>query len=279
MAMVSGISTEAALRARLPLLPLVALGSAAALAWGWNVRGEYYLSAESGLGYGLGILGLSFMVLLLLYSFRKRVRAMRSWGPIRHWFGIHMFLGVVGPVAILLHANFRLGSLNSSVSLLCVILVALSGLIGRFIYPKIHHGLYGHRSSLRELRREADRWRDAVDSAVASLPEVSRELAAFESHALAEGCGYLVSAWRFAGFRLRSRFVRRRCMRLVRAAGGAADPSDAASELDAYLMAIHRIAQYSGYVRLFSLWHAFHLPFCVMLFLAAAVHVVAVHMY
>ena len=275
----SGISTDSAPRLRLPLLPLVAAGSAVALAWGWNVRDEYYVSAESGLGYGLGILGLSFMVLLLLYSLRKRVRAMRSWGPIRYWFGIHMFLGVAGPVAILFHANFRLGSLNSTVSLVCVILVAASGLIGRFIYPKIHHGLYGHRASLRELRREADRWRDAVDSAVASLPEVSRELVAFETHALAEGCGHLVSVWRFAGFRLRSRFVRRRCMRLIRATGGGMDPSDAASELDAYLMAIRRIAQYSGYVRVFSLWHVFHLPFCVMLFLAAAIHVVAVHMY
>jgi hypothetical protein len=108
---------------------------------------------------------------------------------------------------------------------------------------------------------------------------VSRELTAFETHARAEDCGPLISAWRFAGFPLRSRFVRRRCVRLIHAAGGATKPSDAVSELDAYLMAIRRIAEYSGYARLFSLWHAFHLPFCVTLFLAAAVHVVAVHMY
>jgi len=57
------------------------------------------------------------------------------------------------------------------------------------------------------------------------------------------------------------------------------NPADAIFEIDGYLTAIRRIAQYRGYERLFSLWHAFHLPFCVMLFLAAAVHVVAVHMY
>jgi hypothetical protein len=33
------------------------------------------------------------------------------------------------------------------------------------------------------------------------------------------------------------------------------------------------------YERAFALWHAFHLPFCVVLFGAAAVHVVAVQMY
>lgn len=219
------------------------------------------------------------MVLLLLYSLRKRVRRMRSWGPIRHWFGIHMFLGIVGPVAILFHANFRLGSLNSTVALVCVILVASSGLIGRFIYPKIHHGLYGRSASLRELQREADRWRDAVDSAIERRPELSQELAAFEAHARAEGCGHLISAWRFVGFPLRSLFVRHRCVRLIRSAGGSMNPADAIFEIDGYLTAIRRIAQYRGYERLFSLWHAFHLPFCVMLFLAAAVHVVAVHMY
>jgi hypothetical protein len=279
MAAVTGTSTEAGPRRRLPLLPLVASGSALALAWGWNIRDEFYLSAESGLGYGLGVLGLSFMVLLLLYSLRKRVRAMRSWGPIRHWFGIHMFLGVVGPVAILFHSNFRLGSLNSTVALVCVILVAASGLIGRYIYPKIHHGLYGRRTSLRELRSEADASREAVGSVVAGAPGVSQELAAFETYALAEDCGLLTSAWRFAGLPIRSRIERRRCLTLIGAADGMENRRDVGRELDECLTAIRRVAEYSGYERLFSLWHAFHLPFCIMLFLAAAVHVVAVHMY
>lgn len=279
MAVLSGISSKTAPNLRWPLLPIVVAGSAVVLVWGFSARDEYYLSAESGLGYGLGILGLSLMVLLLLYSLRKRVRAIRSWGPIRYWFGIHMFLGVVGPVAILFHANFRLGSLNSTVSLVCVILVASSGLIGRFIYPKIHHGLYGRRTSLRELRSEADASLEVVGSVVTSVPGVSRELAEFEVHALAEDCGLLTSAFRFVGLPIRSRIVRRRCLRSIAAAGVARSHREVASEVDGCLTAIRRVAEYRGYERLFSLWHAFHLPFCVMLFLAAAVHVVAVHMY
>ena len=51
------------------------------------------------------------------------------------------------------------------------------------------------------------------------------------------------------------------------------------SAVAAYVDGVRRVAEFDAYERLFSLWHAFHLPFCVMLFLAAAVHVVAVHMY
>jgi len=260
-------------------MAFVSVASAVALAWGWSVRDEYYLSAETGLGYRLGIVGLGFMVLLLAYSLRKRVRAMRNWGPIRLWFGIHMFLGVAGPVAILFHANFRLGSLNSNVALLCVILVASSGLIGRFIYPKIHYGLYGRRASLRDLRQDADASRNALGAGAARVPGVSQQLERFEAYALDENCGFLASALRFTVLPLRGRLVKRHCVGLARTAKVGSEHSEVVSEIDAHLVAVRRVAEYRGYERLFSLWHAFHLPFCVMLFIAAAIHVLAVHMY
>ena len=49
--------------------------------------------------------------------------------------------------------------------------------------------------------------------------------------------------------------------------------------LHAYLAAVRRVAEFGAYEQLFSLWHAFHLPLCVLLFGAAAVHVLAVHLY
>jgi hypothetical protein len=46
-----------------------------------------------------------------------------------------------------------------------------------------------------------------------------------------------------------------------------------------HVAAIRRMGRFATYERAFALWHAFHLPFCVVLFGAAAVHVVAVHIY
>ena len=46
-----------------------------------------------------------------------------------------------------------------------------------------------------------------------------------------------------------------------------------------YLTAVVRVAQYTAYERLFSLWHVAHVPFVYLLVISAIVHVVAVHAY
>ena len=46
-----------------------------------------------------------------------------------------------------------------------------------------------------------------------------------------------------------------------------------------YLHAVTRVAQYTAYARLFSLWHIAHIPFVYLLVISAVVHVFAVHIY
>ena len=247
------------------LVPLAGLSAAALLAWGWSVRREAYLNAEFGLGYALGILGLALMLLLLVYSLRKRVRLMASWGRTPRWLEVHMVLGLLGPTAILFHSNFKLGSLNSTVSLACVLLVASSGLVGRLIYPKIHRQLTGRRSDVRELRDAASTQRSGLGAVLASQPQMARELSALEALALGGGHGALGSWRRGVVLRWRARALERR--------------SPDAAVLRGYTDALRRVAEFRTCERLFGLWHAFHLPFCIMLFTAAGVHVIAVHMY
>jgi hypothetical protein len=212
------------------------------------------------------------MFLLLLYSLRKRLRVIRSWGALRHWFGVHMLLGILGPVAILFHANFRLGSLNSSVALACMILVASSGVVGRLIYPKIHHGLYGRRASLRDLAHAAASQREALGGTLASSPALARALVEFEDVTTRDHGGLLAALWSFAWLGRRSRALRR--LASPRAHGDATPRA-----LAGYLAAVQKVAEFAVYERLFSLWHAFHLPLCFLLFTAVVVHVIAAHMY
>jgi hypothetical protein len=212
------------------------------------------------------------MLLLLLYSLRKRFGPLRAWGPLRHWFGIHMLLGLLGPVAILFHANFRLGSLNSSIALACMILVASSGVVGRLIYPKIHHGLYGRRADLRLLEQAAVSQRGTFGSALAASPALARALADYEALAVGTPGGPLSTLLRAAQLGRRGRALRRLAAPRARSSGAGRDLSD-------YLAAVRRVAEFSVYERLFSLWHAFHLPLCFLLFAATVVHVIAAHMY
>jgi hypothetical protein len=254
---------------------VVCFTCAVLLAWGWSQRDDGTLSARFGLGYALGIFGTSCMLLLLLYSLRKRARALSRWGPVRHWFNVHMMLGIVGPVAILFHCNFRLGSLNSNVALVCALLVAASGVVGRIVYPKIHHGLYGRRASVRELERAVSSQRDALRAAAAASPRLAREIQAFEAAAAREADGPLAALLRYAGLGSRVGTLRRACAEVAGGAAGA--PTRRA--LEEYVAAVRRVAGFAIYERFFALWHAIHLPLCVLLFGAAIVHVIAVHMY
>ena len=124
----------------------------AALYFGWYMPTERYITPKRGLGYALGIIGGSLMLLLLLYSLRKRYTWLRFLGPTPSWFRFHMVLGVLGPLCILYHANFSTGATNSNVALFSMLIVAGSGLVGRYIYAHIHHGLYGRKLELSELR-------------------------------------------------------------------------------------------------------------------------------
>jgi hypothetical protein len=160
-----------------------------------------------------------------------------------------------------------------------VILVAASGLVGRYIYPKIHHGLFGHRASLPGLKQDLETNRGAIANALSASPRLRHQLGEFETFALAEGVGMFGSAWRFLNLSFRARSTRRNGLRSLAAEVSAPASCETADAVAAYVEGIRKVAEFNAYERLFSLWHAFHLPFCVMLFLAAAVHVVAVNMY
>ena len=120
---------------------------------GWTSDLENYITAESGLGYFLGIIGSVMMFITLLYSLRKRLKSMRNWGNIRTWFTIHMILGIYGPVLILYHSNFSIGSSqNEKVAMISMLVVVVSGIVGRYVHDKIRYGLYQHEAALESLQ-------------------------------------------------------------------------------------------------------------------------------
>src|SRR5262245_13252078 len=169
----------ATLASQLPSLTFAAIVTAA-LFYGWQLRDEGHLTPESGVGYWLGIGGASAMLLLLGYPLRKRLPTLKALGSVTSWFRLHMMLGVIGPALILLHANFKLGSLNSNVALLAMLTVASSGLVGRYLYGRIHQGLYGRRAHIAELQGEVAALKDAIEGEL-SLP--ADFLAALDQHA------------------------------------------------------------------------------------------------
>jgi hypothetical protein len=66
----------------------------------------------------------------------KAHEILKPLGTVAFWFRAHIVLGVIGPVLILLHTNFSLGSVNSNMALLEMLIVAASGVGGRYLYGK-----------------------------------------------------------------------------------------------------------------------------------------------
>lgn len=263
-----------------------------ALFAGYRLRHLELTTAEHGAGYVLGILGAVMMLLLLLYPLRKRVRGLAFMGGNRFWFRLHMIFGVVGPVLILYHANFRLGSTNSNVALISMLIVAVSGLVGRYIYAKIHHGLYGRKASLAELRGTLDDARSDIAALFAVSSAVRDELFAFSERVLQEPSGVLHGLGRIVTTWIDAARTRRRVHRLARRDIAARSRDAGWSRTEARRLLRHvdnksrafvkqarAVSEFALYERLFSLWHVLHLPLFFMLVIAAIVHVIAVHFY
>ena len=54
----------------------------------------------------------------------ERVRFLQRMGSAKPWFIFHMVCGVVGPMAVIYHSTFRIGSQNALVAMVSMLLVA-----------------------------------------------------------------------------------------------------------------------------------------------------------
>ena len=261
----------------------------------WPVSKGLVIKPGSGLGYYFGLVGGVMMLLMLLYPIRKHVRWARNWGSLRYWFMLHMVLGIGGPVLILLHSTFHVKSLNAGVAFYSMLLVALSGIVGRFIYKRIHIGLYGRKSSLEELQQAVDLSQVKENRAVAILIEatgIGDKLKQFRETAFTQELTLSARAWRFMTFDWRRIMLAKHShhelwlgvIQLANVEGWDKQQQDehfreALGYVKKYLTAVQRAAQFTAFERLFRWWHILHTPFVWLLGISGIVHVIAVNMY
>ena len=205
---------------------------------------------------------------------------------------MHMVLGLIGPLLILYHCNFQLGSFNSQVALYCMVLVAGSGIIGRHFYAAIHRGLYGRKTSLGELQEELTKSVEKSHGLAQLMPKFVEQLNLLSAEL--QGCQVRQSLgigrslkWTFLHLfqRLSLTLTARRELRVAAIANPVVEQDYkrlyqmTRKYIRDYTGLMGRVAQFSFYERLFALWHVLHLPIFLMMVLSALVHVLAVHMY
>jgi hypothetical protein len=112
---------------------------------------DYYLSNErqralspkhallkpgGTIGVILGILGFCLFLGLYLYPLRLRWGWLSRQGSSRRWLDFHILLGIVAPLVITFHASFKAGGF-AGMAYWMMILVAFSGIAGRYLYAQI----------------------------------------------------------------------------------------------------------------------------------------------
>ncbi len=266
------------------LFLLYACGLGMALAFLWSGHGFYatplverahhdgYWRFKPGgsVGLPLGLVGTGMMLVLLLYSVRKRVRALRRLGPLSRWLDVHIFLGVMGPLFVVLHSSFKVQGLVA-LSFWSMIAVAASGVLGRYLYLQIPRTRAGDELTLAELV-EQDRQLSARLRRDFGLDErLLQRLEALASPSAGPGLGS--ASWGIVAAQLS---LGRRLAAFGRECRGV--PPGLHRELlrVARQKAVvrRRIVFWDALHRLFHHWHVVHKPFAIVMYLFMVVHVV-----
>jgi hypothetical protein len=233
------------------------------------------LRPAGGIGLAYGIAGAAMMIFMLVYSIRKRTRILGRALPLRPLLDLHIYLGVMGPLLILLHTSFKVQGLVA-VSFWSMVAVALSGYFGRYLYMQIPRNIAGDELSLQEIERSNTQFTSALTTRFALDQEtLARTDRLFQSIVISGETG----AWTAIGKLLVGDLVRPFTRRRLRRQLGRFLLLPANQFTDFFDLSFsrallrRRIALLSQVQRLFHYWHVIHKPFAIVMYIIMCIHI------
>jgi hypothetical protein len=229
-----------------------------------------WLKASGPVGLAFGIAGLALFLFMWLYPLRKRFATARL-GRVSAWLDVHIVCGLALPVIVAVHAGWRFNGLIG-LGYLSMVLVAASGIVGRYLYVHIPRSRSGVELTLDEAMAERRALVTEIAVSMRQDPmQVERALAPQARRPEPVG------AWRAIGDMVAGDFARWHTLqRLQRQWRGRVERRSlvAALRLARRELALsHQLRMLDATRRVFGLWHVAHRPFAIMALLAVLVHV------
>jgi hypothetical protein len=243
------------------------------------------LKPSGSIGIKLGVLGTVLFFIIFLYALRKVIPWLGRIGTARHWMDFHVIAGITAPIVIAFHASFKFQGI-AGFAFWIMVAVAISGVIGRYLYAQIPRSLNAAEISLNELKmseRElaealfgqsicpAERLNRVMDVPTAEhIRRIGPLLAIGEMIALDVRLPFQVAGLRRAssGFGVK-----------LLSAGGLFSSGN--SEIENVVRLVRQKASLSKRVvfldqtqRVFHLWHVIHRPFSYAFAVLAIFHIV-----
>lgn len=229
------------------------------------------LRPSGPVGQTLGVVGGVLMLMPFVYMMRKRIPGLRTFGSLKTWLEIHLFCGIFGPVLVTFHTSFKFNGIVSA-AYWSMVVVVLSGFVGRYLYVRIPRSIRGAELPRAELDERAVLLRDDLAHAVAS-PAVVERLRAFEQAAVPHSSAELS----FLDLLFGEITLGRRVRALDRALGRSGLSDDLRADVVALTVEravlLRRIAYLERTKALFELWHVFHLPLVYVQLVIVVAHV------
>jgi hypothetical protein len=111
------------------------------------------LKPSGAIGLKLGYLGLAMFFTIFLYPIRRRWQWLSQQGSSAHWLNFHMLLGVMAPFVIAFHSAFKFSGF-AGMAFWIMVAVAISGVVGRYVYGQIPRSLNAAEISSSELQNQ-----------------------------------------------------------------------------------------------------------------------------
>jgi len=113
------------------------------------------LRPSGTIGIKLGMFGVFLFFLIYLYPLRKRWGWLGRQGNSRHWLDFHVVMGATAPLIIAFHSSFKFGNI-AGMAFWSMLVVTLSGFVGRYLYSQIPRGLSAAELSRKELQEREE---------------------------------------------------------------------------------------------------------------------------
>ncbi len=272
------------------LLVILYLSGFAALAWfGWHGY-DYYRTPVSerphleqhallkpgGLyGHGLGIVGSSMILLLFLYSARKRGRFFLRFGKTARWLDIHIWFGIMGPLFITLHTAMKFGGIVS-ISYFSMMAVMISGFFGRYIYMQMPRDESGVALSARQIDQRIESLGETLQTQYQVPTAVMIKIDSYARVGEGKRTRGFMALLRLLGYDFTRPFRSRRLRKYIRRAHPGIPPK-AVSQIVILArrksLLTRRRAFLETVTNFFHYWHVIHKPFAYVMILIMFIHV------
>lgn len=148
----------------------------------YSLAPENARSPQSTLGLFLGIISFALIIFCALYSLR-RAKLWKEWGRMEPWLSMHTYLGILALLFAFLHADWRLKAGTASASLILLILVTLSGVVGWALYLILPYRISKKRiiTTPEEAFFKIERLQEKIDKLLDKAQSQERSLTAEEN--------------------------------------------------------------------------------------------------